>query len=102
MRLNEVCVHLDSEYQFGAKEQSSNFAGQEHSSTRVALQQRPLPFHPLASSTLSEISQYLQPIAAIIPLRTLIQRFVPDPSYLTALHPQFILVSLSRTPHLLS
>lgn len=33
-----------------------------------------------------------QQIAAVIPLRALIQRYVPDPSYLTSLHPQFILV----------
>ncbi|KXN85814.1 COP9 signalosome complex subunit 3 [Leucoagaricus sp. SymC.cos] len=37
-----------------------------------------------------------QQLAAIIPLRALIQRYVPDPSYLTALHSQFLLLCVSN------
>ncbi|KAF5349126.1 hypothetical protein D9756_009493 [Leucocoprinus leucothites] len=39
---------------------------------------------------------YNNQIASIIPLRALIQRFVPDPSYLTALHPAFLLLCVSN------
>ncbi|KAF7770561.1 hypothetical protein Agabi119p4_6535 [Agaricus bisporus var. burnettii] len=35
---------------------------------------------------------YNNPVASILPLRALIQRYVPDPSYLTSMHPQFLLI----------
>lgn len=39
---------------------------------------------------------YNNKIASIIPLRALIRRFSPDPSYLTALHPVFLLLCVSN------
>ncbi|KAF9445144.1 hypothetical protein P691DRAFT_806121 [Macrolepiota fuliginosa MF-IS2] len=50
----------------------------------------------LLGKNLSRLAaHYNNQIAAILPLRSLIQRFVPDPSCLTALHPQFLLLCVS-------